>query len=168
MADSHHTTQPQETEEEHQEASPYAMHSREVNAREAMDADSLTVLRRVAVEDSPVDTTQLPVERPALAMHSREESVREVTDAVTTTVRRVLEIPQQATTVAVTGLVVCASPSRRESVSVERPADSPTRRLSLPVTTHLIKRALTIPPLPQISTTLLPFLIMIIGTRTAD
>ena len=111
------------------EASPYAMLSREASAREAMAADSLTAVRRVVEEeeDTPADTTLPPAERLALATHSREESAREAMDAVITTERRVLVIPPLASSVAVTGLVACALPSRRVSAPEVQDADSLTR-----------------------------------------
>jgi hypothetical protein len=55
--------------------------------------------------------------------------------AVTTTVRRVQETLLPATTVAVTDPVVCVSLSRKENASAERPAASPTKQQSPPVTT---------------------------------
>lgn len=115
--------------------------SREENAREVTAAGSPTVMRK-AVEEavgSRVDTTPPPAGRLARAMPSREESARGVMVAVTTTARRVLAIPPRVTTVVATGLVACASPSRRASVSAVRPAASPTRQLSPQEITHLTK-----------------------------
>mmetsp|Transcript_22723 Transcript_22723/g.21948 ORF Transcript_22723/g.21948 Transcript_22723/m.21948 type:complete len:104 (-) Transcript_22723:738-1049(-) len=96
-------------------------------------------VRRVAVEATPVDITLLPVERPELVSLSKEESVREAMAAVTTTLKRVPVVMPPATTVVATGPVVYASPSKKESVSVEMAVASPTRPLSLPVTMLPIK-----------------------------
>lgn len=112
--------------------------SREESAREAMVADSPTVMRREVEEEEgfPEATTLPPETRLARATRSREESAREVTAAVTTTARRALEIlPPATTTVVATDPVACASPSRRESASVASLAASLTRPPSHPATT---------------------------------
>jgi hypothetical protein len=131
-----HTTPP--PVEEDQEAHQCVTLSREESAREATDADSLTVMRREVEEeeDFPEATTLPPETRLARATRSREESAREVTAAVTTTARRALEIlPPATTTVVAIDPVACASPSRRESASVASLAASHTRPLSHPATT---------------------------------
>ena len=135
---SHHTA-PATAVAEH-EAHRCAMHSREASAREATVADSPIVMRRAVEEEeaeagSQEATTPPPAARPARVTHSREESAREAMPAVTTTVRRVQETLLPATTVAVTDPVVCVSLSRKESASAERPAASPTKLQSPPVTT---------------------------------
>jgi methionine-rich copper-binding protein CopC len=112
------TTLPPVVEEEAPVDQLSATHSLEANAREAMDADSPTVTRRV-VEEAEADTipatTQLPVPRPALVTHSREESAREVNHAVITTVRRELENPLATVeeVEVVRDPVAYASPSKR-------------------------------------------------------
>lgn len=134
--DSHRTTPPPA---EVPEVLQCAMRTREESAREASRADSVTVMRRVAAEaavGSQEDTTLPHATRQARATPTREASAREVTAAVTTTRRRAPVMPPLATTtVVVTDHVVCASPSRRESVIVPSLAASPTRPLSHPATT---------------------------------
>lgn len=142
-----HTTPP--PVEEDPEAHQCVTLSREESAREAMDADSLTVMRREVEEEEegfPEATTLPPETRLARAMRSREESAREVTAAVTTTAKRALEIlPPATTTVVATDPVAYASPSRRESASVASLAASLTRPLSHPVTTLGATKRLGLP-----------------------